>query len=521
MLAGIVVLTPLADRVRIPAPVLLTVFGLAVPLVPGVPELRLDPEYILPVVLPPLLFAATQRASVHDYRRNASPILLLAVGLTIATAACAAVVAHALGLPWGPAIVLGAVIAPPDPVAATAVARRLRLPGRMVAVLEGEGMFNDATALVMYNLAVAAVVAGGVSAGEIGLELVLAIVVGIVVGLVAGGLTRLALRYLHQAAPETVVTIAVPFAVYLGAEELGGSGVLAVLALGLYLRVTSHDAVTSAGWLLGRSVWDFADFLITSFVFVFIGFELTAVLRDGSDDRTATIWTALALAAVLVVVRFAWVFPVTWLRRLARGAGRPGAEPASTPEATVVSWAGMRGVVTVASALALPHVVDGGGDFPHRSGIVFIALVCVLVTLVLQGLTLAPLVKALRVGSESDSHAEAATLRREAAVAGLYVVRDATEDDDGKPYPDRVRRAVELQYEGRIDAQDALLEARHGADHDEGDDGDERAVEDLLRRGAEAERDHVIEARGRGQVSAEAADTVLDDVETRAVREML
>ncbi|WP_158068852.1 sodium:proton antiporter [Cellulosimicrobium sp. CUA-896] len=385
-------------------------------------------------------------------------------------------------------------------------------------MLEGEGMFNDATALVLYNVSVAAVVAGTVSAGQIGLELVEAVVVGTGLGLAAGWLTRLALRHLHHAAPETTVTLAVPFAVYLGAEELNGSGVLAVLALGLYLRTTGHDALTSAGWLLGRSVWDFADYLVTSLVFVFIGFELTAVLRDGSDDRVATLATALVVAGVLVAVRFAWIFPVTWVRHRLRRAGRGSAEPATPREATVMAWAGMRGVVTVASALALPLAIDGGEAFPHRSGIVFTALVCVLVTLVAQGLTLAPLVRALRVGEEGDLSAETSVLRRDAAGAGLDAVRAATEDERGRPYPDDVRRAVELQYEGRLRAQEALAAARDGTARPEDEPG--REVTELLRRASEAEREHVIEARSRGDVSAEAADAVLDEVESRAVRDV-
>src|SRR3954453_15703454 len=186
VVVGIVAITPLSGRVAVPAPVLLTVFGLLLALVPSLPVVALDPDLILPVVLPPLLFAATQRSTAREFRSQARPILVLAVGLTVASAALAAVIAHAAGLAWGPAWVLGAVVAPPDPVAATSVARRLRLPGRVVTVLEGEGMFNDATALVMYQLAIAAVLAGQVHVLEVGWRLVLAVVVGVGVGLALG-----------------------------------------------------------------------------------------------------------------------------------------------------------------------------------------------------------------------------------------------------------------------------------------------------------------------------------------------
>src|SRR4051812_48563108 len=228
-------------------------FGLLVPLLPGVPPLELEPDLILPVVLPPLLFAATQRSSAREFRDHATAIMLLAVGLTVASTAAVAVACHAAGLAWGPAWVLGAVVAPPDPVAATSVARRLRLPGRVVTVLEGEGMFNDATALVMYQLAIAAVLAGQVHVLEVGWRLVLAVGAGAAVGLAIGWLTSVVLAVLDDDTGETAVTLAVPFAAYLLAEQLHGSGVLAVLVLGLFLRSYGHRSVTSGGWLLGRA----------------------------------------------------------------------------------------------------------------------------------------------------------------------------------------------------------------------------------------------------------------------------
>ncbi len=515
LLAGIVVCTPLADRWSVPLPVLLTLFGIAVPLLPGVPVITITPELILPVVLPPLLFAATQRATARDFRENARPILLLAVGLTIATAFVVATVAHQAGLGWGAAFVLGAVVAPPDPVAATAVARRLRLPGRLVAVLEGEGMVNDATALVLYSVSVAAVVAGTLSAGGLVVALLLAVGVGIGLGLVGGWLTRGVLARLHLAAPETTVTLAVPFGVYLLAEHLHGSGVLAVLTLGLYLRTFGHAAMTSGGWLLGRAVWRYADYIVTGLVFVFIGFELTAVLRS-SPLTSGEVTLAASVVLALVLVRFAWLFPAVWLGRLRvrRSPSSSQAMPGGARETLVTAWAGMRGVVTVATALALPELTDAGQAFPSRTVIVFVGLVAVLGTLVVQGLTLGPLVRRLGVGSEVDVSAETRALRRRATATALDFVRSSRDD-----VPARVRTAVTVQYEGYLAAQDALGTARAGDLTDESDTGDERAVGDLLRRAAEVEREVVIDARRRGLVSPEAADEVLDDVESRAVRD--
>ncbi|MGN6610875.1 MAG: Na+/H+ antiporter [Angustibacter sp.] len=421
LVAGVIVLTPLSDRLRVPSPVLLTVFGLVVPLLPGTPQLRLDPDLILPVVLPPLLFAATQRSTAIEFRREAKPILLLAVGLTVATTAAVAVGAHAVGLAWGPAWVLGAVVSPPDPVAATAVARRLRLPDRIVTVLEGEGMFNDATALVLYALAVSAVVNGSITAGDVALQLVLAVVGGVAVGLAAGWLTKVALGALHDPSAETTLTIAMPFATYLLAEQVEGSGVLAVLTIGLYLRSYGHPALTSGGWLLGRSVWRYADYLITSLVFVLIGFELTAVLQASPVHRTS-VTVAVVSVVVLVVLRFLWMFGVGTLAHLP--GRRPASERTNRRELLVLSWAGMRGVVTVAAVLALPLTTKSSGDFPQRAEIVFVALTCVLVTLVVQGLSLSPLVRALDVGADADTEAAARELRRRAIAAALQVVRD-------------------------------------------------------------------------------------------------
>src|SRR3954468_13017343 len=306
LVLGVVVLTPVADRVGVPQPVLLTVYGIILGFVPGVPSPDLPPELILPLVLPPLLFAATQATSARELRAAARPILTLAVGLTIGTAALVTVVAHELGLPWAVAAVLGAVVSPPDPVAASAVAGRLRLPARLVTILEGEGQFNDGTALVLYQLSVMAVVAGGGTAARGGVGLAVAVVGGLVIGLAGGWMSRRALGLLHDPVAETTVTIAVPFALYLFADEIGASGVLAVLAAGLYLRATTTRELTSAGWLLGRAVWSYVDFAVSGLLFAFLGIELTSVLEGSALlDDPRTLQLAVAVVVVLLVSRAA------------------------------------------------------------------------------------------------------------------------------------------------------------------------------------------------------------------------
>ncbi len=285
LLVGVIVLTPLAELVRVPQPVLVTIFGAVLGLLPSMKPLEIEPELILPLVLPPLLFAATQKTTANEFREHAGSVLALAVGLTVSTAAVVAVTAHAAGLSWAGAWVLGAIVSPPDPVAATAVARRLKLPHRLVTILEGEGMFNDATALVLYKVTVASLVTGAFSFADTGLEFVLTVVLGVGVGFVVGYAAKLALAALDEGYAETTVTVLVPFLGYILAEDIGGSGVLAVLVLGLLLRDVGHQATTSQGYLLGRSVWNYADFLITSLVFAVLGFELVTVVRDSSAHR--------------------------------------------------------------------------------------------------------------------------------------------------------------------------------------------------------------------------------------------
>ncbi len=509
LIVGVVVLTPVSRRLGVPQPVLLTVYGILLAAVPGVPYPELRPELILPLVLPPLLFAATQTVSVVELRAAARPIFLLAVGLTLGTALLVAVVAHLVGLPWAVAAVLGAVVSPPDPVAASAVAGRLRLPTRLVTILEGEGQFNDATALVLYQLTVMAVVAGGVSLGEVGLSLLLAVAGGIAIGFAGGWLTRKALGLLHDPGPETTVTLAVPFALYLLSDEVGASGVLAVLVAGLYLRATTSRELTSGGWLLGRSVWQYVDFAVSGLLFAFLGIELTSVLENATRlGNRQTLLLAGLVIAVLLVSRALVMFSASAVQgRRARLAG--SVVPYGWRESAVASWAGMRGVVTVATALALPVTVAGGEMFPYREEVVLVALLVVIATLVIQGLTLAPLIRRLGVGTDEDGAAEMRDLGRRATQAGLERARGAED------VPDAVRAAVVAEYESRLRHAGEMEDLVRSEDAAESPG---EALGDLLAAASEAEREVVLDARRSGAASHAAADHVLYDIEVRARR---
>lgn len=508
---GVVALTPLSGRIGIPQPILLTILGLGLGLLPFAPDLDLNPDLILPVVLPPLLFAATQRATVREFRDNAGAVLFLAVGLTLVTTGVVGLVAHQHGLAWWPALMLGAMVSPPDPVAATAVARKLSLPHRLVTILEGEGMFNDATALVAFKVTLAAVVTGGVTAAGIGTDLTVGVVAGVVIGLLLAVVAKAVLSVIHDGYAETTVTVLVPFLGYVGAEQLGGSGVLAVLALGLYLRTYGHEATTSHGWLLGRAVWSYADFLITSLTFTILGYELVEVVSE-TEVTGRSVSLAAMVVATLVLVRAAWVFASALAaRRRARRRDVPW--PSGWRESAVVSWAGMRGVVTVAAALALPNTVEGGAVFPGRDEIVVVALSVVLVTLVIQGLTLAPLTMALSVGRHDDPAAETAELRRRAAQAALDHLRGGGLTG----VREEVARAATLQYEGYLSAQEAIRQARQRVDDDAVDmPGQLRSV---LVRATDIERALVLDARRRGLASPASADEVLREIEGRALRD--
>jgi CPA1 family monovalent cation:H+ antiporter len=509
LLLGVVVLTPVAERIGVPQPILLTIYGLTLGLVPGLPAPEVPPDLILPLVLPPLLFAATQSVSGRELHAAARPIAGLAVGLTLVSAAAVALVAHAFGLPWAVGAVLGAVVAPPDPVAASAVAGRLHLPPRLVTVLEGEGQFNDATALVVYQLSLTAVVAGQVTAGQIGLGLLVAVGGGTALGFAGGWLARTALRWLHEPSAETTVTLAVPFALFFAADAVHASGVLAVLVAGLMLRSTTSREMTSAGWLIGRSVWQYVEFAVSGLVFAFLGIELISVLRGSSVlENSRTLGLAGAVIGVLLVVRALFMFTGSGL------AGRDArSSDSGTPygwrESAVASWAGMRGVVTVATALALPQVVHDGSGFPGRQQVVLVALLVVIVTLLVQGLTLGPLIRRLKVATEFDLRVDVRKLHRLAAEAALKELADA------EGVPEEIRQAVVRQYQDRRNYRNEVLELVDG-----GKSGAEafEHLRDLLSRATEAERSAVLDARRNGDVSPAAADDVLFDVESRALR---
>ena len=509
LLAAVAVVVRLAGHTTIPEPVLLVLAGLAVALVPGLPQVELDPELTLALFLPPLLYWAALHTDLRDLRANLRPIALLAVGLVLVTTAAVAALAHSLlGLPWAVAVVLGAVVSPPDPVAAVAVAGRLGLPRRMVTILEGEGLLDDATALVVYRMAVAAAVSGTFSIGEAGVELAASAVGGTAVGLAIGWVGSRILRRVSEAPVENTVKLLLPYGTWLAAERAHVSGVLAVLACGVVMA-RHWGAISSGARLQARQLWDWLVFVLESLSFVLIGVQLRTVV-EGIEGRSLADLAVAALAVnlVIIVVRLAWVFPASWLPRLSSRLRERDPYP-GWRSLTVVGWAGMRGVVTLALALAIPTEVDGGGPFPDRNLVVFLSFSVIVVTLVGQGLTLPWVIR--RLGVEADGDGPASDSRR--ALARLSEVAldhlDALDpESDGVPAElvDRLRE----RYRARL----AHLEGAGEQGQSEGAQAFVGLVHDLLG----VQREELRRLREQGEVTTEVARRLNHDLDVEEAR---
>ena len=414
-----------ARRYRLPYAVILVVGGIALAFIPGLPTVTLDPALALAFFVPPLLQASAWRTDWRAFRANLRPILLLAVGAVLFTALCVAAAAKLLvpGLPWAAAVALGAIVAPPDAVAVSAVLRRLPVPARLVAVLEGESLVNDATALVLYRFAILAVAAGGIALESAAASFVVVAAGGIAVGLAVGYATIWTFRRLKDPHLETAVSFIACFAAFLGAEAVHVSGVIAVVTTGLLMGQLQHRAITPETRMVAVAVWRFVEFVLTSLIFILVGLQLRGILERLDRGVVELAALAVAISVVLVVSRFAWVLPSYYLPRLLPSVRR--AAPASTfGEAMVVSWAGMRGVVSLAAALALPL------DFPERDLLVFLAFCAILATLVLQGTTLARVITRLGVEERraTGMAAPEARARRHVARATLAEVERRAED---------------------------------------------------------------------------------------------
>ncbi|WP_406471359.1 Na+/H+ antiporter [Streptomyces hirsutus] len=449
LVAGSAAISAAARRTPVPAPLLVVAAGLAVSYVPGVPVYTLDPHIVLPLILPPLLHTAATDSSYLGLRAQLRPVALLSVGYVLFATFVVGWVLYLLvpGLPLTAALVFGAVVAPPDAVAATAVARRVGLPSRITTILQGESLLNDATAITAFRVAVAAAVGEGATwAGGIS-EFLLAAFGGLAFGLVLMVPLHWLRTHVKEALLQNTLSLLIPFVAYAAAEQVHASGVIAVVVVALYLGHRAWE-VDFATRLQEEAVWKMVAFVLEAAVFALIGLQLPIVLRGlGEYAGAEAAWYALAVFAVVVVARFVWVYPAAFLppllsARIREREGRPGWKAPF-----VIAWAGMRGVVSLAIAFSIPLTADGS-DFPQRNLLLFLTFTTVIGTLVVQGLTLPPLIHLLKIPGrdiQAETLAEANAQAQASRVAEQRLDELLSDERNALPAPlaDRLRTVLE------------------------------------------------------------------------------
>jgi Na+/H+ antiporter len=493
LIVAVAGLSVLARVVRVPYPILLVLGGLVIGFVPGMPEVTLPPELVLVAFLPPLLYWSGFFASPRDLRADARTISLLAVGLVLATTAAVAVAAMAMvdGMTWPVAFALGAIVSPTDPLAASAIGRRLGVPRRLLTVLEGESLVNDATALVAYRVAVAAAVSGSFVAWQAGLRFVAGAAGGVVIGLLVGWLVAEVRRRLDDPVVEIVVSVFTGYAAYLPAELLDVSGVLAAVTTGLYVGWRAPQLATAPTRLLGFSFWEVLVYLANAVLFILVGLQLRPILEQLAGTSVAVLLAQGALVSGVVVgVRLAWGFSVPYLIRLLDRRPSQVMRRVGAKGRLLLGWSGMRGAVSLAAALALPL------DFPLRDLILFLTFSVILVTLVVQGLTLPALIRRLRFEEDDSEEREEVQGR----LAATYAALDRLEELAGE---DWTRDDTIERLHGLYEFRRRRLKARGGYLEDDGAEDRSLAYQRLLRELLEAQRRAIVRLRNEGQISSD------------------
>lgn len=457
LLLFVVAFGALARKLNTPYPIVMVVGGLLLSFIPGVPRIGLNPDVIFFVILPPLLYAAAWTTSWREFSYNLISICLLAFGLVTFTVLAVTRGAQWIipGFDWRVGLILGAVVAPTDAIAATSIAKRVGLPKRIVDILEGESLLNDASALLALEFGLALLVSGHVPTFTSGfLRLAYLIVVGIAIGLVVAEIVHRIEHHVDHAPIEIALSILTPYVAYLVADSIHASGVLAVVACGLYLARKSSHFFTPTVRLQAWAVWESLTFILNGLVFVLIGLQLPYVMgaiRDGSPGRL--VLYAAAFSGFLILLRLIWLFPGAYFANLIRRRVLHQDEPMPRPrQVFVVGWTGMRGVISLAAAIALPQTLANGAPFAQRNMIIFLAFSVILVTLVLQGLTLPPLIRALGMAGIADGSTEEKDARRamlEAAMNFLRAEREKDGDGSAEIYNDLLQH-----YEHRLASLD-------------------------------------------------------------------
>jgi Na+/H+ antiporter len=518
-LAAIAPLAILAKWLKLPYPIVFVIGGSAIAFVPGLPHVVIAPGWIFYTVLPPLLFHGGWVTDWSLLKRIVRPVVLLAVGLVIAsTVAVAAMVEWLVpGFGWASAFVLGAIISPPDAVAAGAIFERFSVPRRVLAILDGEGLLNDGTALVIYRFAVFAAVLGQFSLPRASMAFVIVVLVGTAVGIALAFLTEGVLRLLRRldigdTQIDNLVVLIAPYVTYLSAEALGGSGVLATVAVGIVLGRRNSLYASPETRLVSGAVWNILIYLLNALVFLLIGLELHDIVADGS---VVSQWLPLALwlSLMLIVLRMVWAFAQAYIPRAFRP-GERARDPARWKWITVIGWTGLRGIVSLAAALALPLNDAHGHPFPQRAAIIFITFCVIVVTLVGQGLSLIPLLHWLKLEAGEDTAAYEAQVRIKALEAGLKRLEALADSANADAEREPVQRAI-AEYRNRIEHL-----GRHSKPgHD--DESDESRFDHKIQEEAiAAERHAIMRLRDEGKIPDDIFRKVqydLDLAETRLV----
>jgi CPA1 family monovalent cation:H+ antiporter len=503
-----------ADKLSVPFPTLLVLGGLVLAVTPGLPRVELNPDVVFFIFVPPLLYWAALTTSYRDFRRNLRSISLLGIGLVLITMSVTAWVAHTLipELTWAAAFTLGAIVSPPDAVAVTSITRRLGVPRVVVTILDGEGLLNDATAFVAYRMAVAGVVAGTFSIWEAGFRFVWTAAGGIILGLIVGWLIGRLRRLIGRASVvENTISLLTPFAVFIPAERLGLASVLAVVAAGLYLGRKGPKFVSADTRLQAQAMWEMLVFILEGLIFIIIGLELPLVRRAiVGHSLPALLLDAALISAVLIAVRIIWVFPGTYLPRFVRRKVGKHDDYPPWRQVFFVGWAGIRGGDSLVIALALPIVTNTGAPFPGRDLIIILTFAVILVTLVLQGFTLTPLIRLLKLHEDGKDEQEEAAARLKTAQVGLQSLHELAGRDNADS---TVVENLREKYEHRLHK----LSTPNQDGETERDRRDAIAYKRIRRKMIDAEREEIIRLRDEDEISDAVLRTIQQDLDLEEV----
>jgi len=514
LLVGVAGLSALARMIGVPYPIVLVIGGVAFGFIPGLPKFELDPDVVLLVFLPPLVYAAAFFADFRSIRGNLRAITMSSIGLVLVTMVAVAVVAHALvpGLPWAAAFALGAVVSPTDPLAGATIMRNLGVPARLVSGIENEGLFNDATALVAYRVAVAAAIGGSFSLAEAGLRFIGGAAGGIAIGLAVGWLMVQIRKRTEDAQISITISLLSGYAAFVPADALDLSGVLAAVTCGIFVGIRGPRIIPPRVRLQGTYVWEVLDFLLNASLFVLIGLQLRTIVDQLNGFSFSDLATyALAVSGAVVVSRLVWFYTMPYLIRALDRRPQQRLRRVGARARFVLAWAGMRGAVSLAAALAIPFATDSGAPFPQRNLIIFLTFAVIFATLVVQGLTLPAVIRMLHITGDGQEDEEEIRARLVAAKAALAQI-EALADEEWTRDDTLERMRALYQYRKRRFA------ARAGRIEDDGYEDRSLAYQRTLQSVLGAQRNALVQMRSDGEVSNEIMSRIVRELDLEESR---